>query len=101
MREPTMLYKFPGTEQLQDGKYALLTVDADDVPAHTADGWCATPASAKAAHEAAHEAAVEAAKNVPPSRAELEQKARELGIDFKGSHGDATLAKLIEDKLKA
>jgi hypothetical protein len=97
MREPTMLYKFPGTEQLQDGKYALLTVDADDVAAHTADGWCATPAAAKAAYEAA----VEAAKNVPPSRSELEQKARELGIDFKGSHGDSTLAKLIEDKLKA
>jgi hypothetical protein len=101
MREPTMLYKFPGNEQLQDGKYALLTVDADDVDAHAADGWHTTPAAAKSAHEAAQAAALEAAKNVPPTRAELEQKARELGIEFKGSHGDATLAKMIEDKLKA
>lgn len=101
MREPTMLYKYPGTEQLQDGKYAFRVVDAEHVDQAITEGWHATPAAAKAAHESAQAAAVEAAKNVPPSRAELEQKARELGIEFKGSHGDATLAKMIEDKLKA
>lgn len=38
--------------------------------------------------------------NAPPTRAELEQKAHELGIKFDGRIGDKRLAALIEKHLK-
>lgn len=51
MKEPTMLYKYPGDCQLQDGKYEYLIVDAINVKDHLADGWSLTPAEAKALTE--------------------------------------------------
>jgi hypothetical protein len=38
--------------------------------------------------------------NAQPTRAELEQKAAELGIEFSPRIGDAKLAERIADKLK-
>jgi hypothetical protein len=45
--DPTMLYKFPGDVELQDGGYQTLVTD--DVDAAKKDGWKLTPAEAKKA----------------------------------------------------
>lgn len=39
--------------------------------------------------------------DAPPTRAELEAKAKELGIKFDGRTGDKKLGQLIQDKLSA
>jgi hypothetical protein len=39
--------------------------------------------------------------NAQPTRAELEAKAKELGIKFDGRTGDKKLGQLIQDKLSA
>jgi len=52
MKEPRMLYKFPGTTiNLQDGGYDYIIVDECDKEATLDDGWFLTPADAKQAHE--------------------------------------------------
>lgn len=60
---------------------------------------------AAAAAQAAAQAVevVEAApdENAPPTRAELEAKAKELGIRFDGRTGDKKLGQLIQDRLSA
>ena len=40
-------------------------------------------------------------ENAPPTRAELEAKAKELGIRFDGRTGDKKLGQLIQDRLSA
>lgn len=88
---PRMLVR-PGTAwQLETGRYDLLTVS--DQEAHDvalADGWFVSQEGAIAAKQA------EASK---PTRAELEQKAKELSIKFDGRTSDAKLAEAIAAKL--
>ena len=123
---PCMRYRFPAklrdAAHLQDGIYDTRTAsDEAEADALRADGFYDTAAEAKevgdaAAKVASDEAAAAAdakrledakallaaadADKTPPTRAELEQKATELGITFAPNIGDAKLAERIAEKLK-
>lgn len=111
-----MLVRVGKQWQLESGWYDLRVVHTQEaLDAALADGWCLDQYAAKAAHEAAALAAQPAAAEVagdagaaaaavpgddaPPTRAELEQKALELGVRFGGRVSDKTLAQRIADKL--
>jgi hypothetical protein len=99
MDYPRMLYRVGGPVALQDGDYDTLIVadeDADD--AARADGWYETPAAARETGEKVRGDAPP--DDAPPTRAELEEKARELGIKFDGRWGDRRLAAAIDAALK-
>lgn len=113
------------TYQLQDDNLRSLAHDtrevatADEFEAAKADGWRERADLARAAHfqaladaAAAAQAAAEAEAagmkaadtsddNLPPTRAELEAKATELGIEFDGRTTDKALARRIGEALKA
>jgi hypothetical protein len=103
---PRMLYRQPGGEELHGGRFATLVVanEADEAAA-LADGWSLTSDEAKAAREASLNAELQAqqaaADVAPPTRAELEQKASELGIKFDGRTSDKKLRDLIAATLEA
>lgn len=97
MPNNTMLVKYPGPHQFQDGKYDHIVVLDEDIEATLADGWYRTPAEARAATEA-H---VLPKDPEPPTRAEMEQKATELGIKWDGRWGDKRLSDAIAEQLKA
>lgn len=99
---PQALYRMPGVEKLDLGEFTtVLAVDEADRDAKFADGFHATQEEAKEAHEAKLKDGKSTGEaNQPPSRAELEQKATELGIAFDGRTKDAKLAAAIEAKLK-
>lgn len=109
-RFPQMLYRFPGTGgdavTLQDGNYNLLQVDDEDAHgAALADGWSETAADARAAGTpppiaAALEPEAPANDNAPPTRAELEAKATELGIAFRSNTSDKALSDRIAAALE-
>lgn len=104
MKNPTMVLKYPGPTQLQDGGYAYQIVEAEDVEAALADGWYRTAAEAKAAGTVAAtlaETPVEVpADDAPPTRAELEQKAAEIGLKVDGRWSDKKLGEAIVAALK-
>lgn len=119
MDDQTFMLVRVGTQwQLESGKYDLRVVHTkDDLDAALADGWFLDQYAAKAAHEAAAlaaqpaaaagaadagaNAAVVPADAAPPTRAELEQKAAELGVKFDGRTSDKTLAERIDAAMKA
>lgn len=95
-----MVFKYPGPHQLQDGGYDYITVEEAEVEAHVALGWSRTPAEAKAKATAVpQDPEEEADDDSPPTREELEEQCRKLGIKVDGRYSDARLAKLIADKL--
>ncbi len=119
---PQALYIMPGVEKLESGLFTTqLVKDAEQRDAALADGWHTCQEDAKAAFEAAEAAEAEriavklkaeeiAASPVvskpdldddtaPPTRAELEQKATELGVEFSPNIGDKKLAERIAVKL--
>ena len=96
MKTPTMVLKYPGKHQFQDGSYDYQIVDESEVDAALSEGWFRTKEEAKAAYE---QPAVEPVSDAPPTRAELEQKARELGLKFDGRTTDKKLAALIAEKV--
>ena len=106
-RFPLMLYKVGGPHAIHGGHFDTLVVNDDTENAQAqAEGWRDSTPGAVAAHEAAQaEAAAKlaeqakAAETTPPTREELEQKARELGIDFSPNIGDKRLGERIAEKL--
>lgn len=92
MKNPTMLYKSPGPHDIHGGKFDTLVVDADDVDGALADGWHLTTPNALAASKAKADAPD---GDAPPTREELEAKAKELGIEFDGRTGNKSLATKI------
>ena len=102
MKNATMLYKSPGPHEIHGGHYDYIVIDADEegaIDAAKADGWFETTIEAKEAGEAA-KAKREAELNAPPTRAELEAKAKELSIQFSKKTTDDELGKLIQAKLE-
>lgn len=104
---PTLVYKCPGNHQRPGGTYAYKGVkDEDQHAAALADGWFDTLPEAIDGHEAKKSQQAEpapvsqTADAAPPTRAELEQKAKELGIKFDGRTSDKKLSEAIADKLK-
>ena len=109
MKNATMLYKAPGPYEIHGGRFDYAIVDADEegaIDAAKADGWRLTTPEAKAdlivKQEAADLIAKQEAKDlVPPTRAELEQKANELGIKFSDKTSNKRLICLIEEITEA
>lgn len=102
---PRMLYQTGGTEEIHGGRFATRIVgDQAELDAAIAEGWHLTTDAAKDAAKPVleHERGEEAPEdNAPPTRAELEAKARELKITFDGRTTDAKLAAKIAAALKA
>lgn len=110
-RFPQMLFKAGGLEQFHGGSFSTLVVqDADALADALSAGWHETTPAAVEAQRAEQERAAQAAAapatlepddTKPPTRAELEQKAVELGLDFDGRTTDRRLAEKIAAKLAA
>jgi hypothetical protein len=110
---PRMVYQAGGSEEIHGGRFATNIVnDQDELDAALAGGWHLTTTEAKAAAEkpadggatgtgAGAAADDEKDDNAPPTRAELEAKATELGIEFSPNIGDKKLAERITAKLEA
>ncbi len=103
---PTILYKCPGI--WPGNGYSFATRPANDqteFDAALADGWHPTvPQAVEAWRKPVAVQTTPEPSSVPPddaapTRAELEQKATELGIKFDGRTGDKTLLKKIEEAL--
>ena len=106
---PKMLFRAGGAEPMHGGHFSTLIVnDEAEEGAALADGWflttteateadAAAKAKALADAEAATAAAAQAATDASaqPTRAELEQKATELGLTFDGRTSDRKLRDLI------
>lgn len=109
-RFPQMLYRFPATGgdavALQDGHYSTLTVSSDEEhEAALADGWRESASDARQADADRIAAALKDEPagdddTKPPTRAELEAKATELGITFRSNTSDKALADRIAAALE-
>lgn len=102
MKNATMLYKAPGPHEIHGSHFDYTIVDADEegaIEAAKAEGWFETTDEAKAAGDEA-KARREAELNTPPTRAELEAKAKELDIKFNDKTSDKKLADLIAASLE-
>lgn len=105
---PQMLYRVPGPHIIEGTGYALhLVHSADERDAAMGDGWhettdaASTPVAQPAPAAADAPVASESAKDAPPTREELEEKARELNIRFDGRTSDKKLGEAIAAALKA
>lgn len=92
----TMVYKHPGAHKVDGVSFDYLIVTDDKLDEALAAGWALSAPKAKEAFDAAQAAPAETA----PTRAELEQKATELGIKFDGRTTDKKLSAAIADKVK-
>lgn len=92
----TALYKAPGEQEIWGHKLACMNCPDEDVEAILADGWHTDPNAAAAAGKAPEHVKADAPEDVaPPTREELEAKAKELGIEFDGRNSDKKLAAKI------
>lgn len=98
---PTIVYKTPGPYSGNGFTYATLGVkDADALKSALAAGWHRTlPEAAAPKAKPVVVAPVVPDDDAPPTRAELEVKASDLGIRFDGRTPDATLARKIADAI--
>jgi hypothetical protein len=99
---PQMLYRAGGPELFEGSRFSTVIVqDESELEAAMAGGWHETWAAAKLADlpEPPPAPAPEEDSIKPPTRDELEQKAKELGIAFHHNTGDKKLADLIAAKL--
>lgn len=91
---PQMVYKAGGPHEIHGGKFDYLIVqDSDELVAALGGGWALTTDEARAPAPLDDSA--------PPTRAELEAKAADLGVQFSPNIGDAKLAERIEAALAA
>lgn len=96
-RYPLMLLRFPAQlprpAALQDGAYdTLIVADKDAEDTAFKDGW-------RVGTEAARSVVSATQEDAPPTRPELEQKAKELGLKFDGRTPDKKLGEMIAAKL--
>ena len=99
-RFPQMLYRAGGAEQIHGGRFSTLIVnDAESLEAALAGGWHETTPAALEAAANPPEQLKAPADDAPPTRAELEQKALELGIKLDGRWGDKRIGDEIAKKL--
>lgn len=91
MTYPVMVYKGIGPFQREHGTYDYKAVGSDDeYNASISDGWF--PSLPEAVDGFLND-------KTPPTRAEMEAKATELGIPFTARTKDAKLLRLINDFL--
>ena len=97
---PTIVYKTPGQHQAHGFSYSTLGVDdASGLKSALDAGWHRTLPEAVAPKASPTAVAPVALNDAPPTRAELEAKATDLGIKFDGRTPDATLARKIADAI--
>lgn len=103
MKNGRMLYKYPGKMlKHNSGSYDYLIVEHEDADEHVKQGWSITIEDAVLAHEKRNVEATsedEIDSDSPPTRAELEEQCKKLGIKVDGRYSDARLAKLIAEKM--
>lgn len=126
MKNAIMLYKHPGPHEIHGGHFDYIIVDADEegaIDQALADGWHLTTDDAKGVAKEVDPETTRAfpdsdvdfrtiadvdreiktantgSDNQPPTREELEIKAKELGITVQANMKDATIAKKIEEAL--
>ena len=91
---PTLVYKGHGPHSRAGGTYDYAAAnDQEELDAKLADGWFTTLPEAIDAHD--KPAAVKSDDTAPPTRKELEAKAKELGIKFDKKTTDAELSAAI------
>ena len=100
MEVPTLVYKNGGPHQRPGGTFDYKRIiNEGQLAAALADGWFLTlveatqPAAADLAEVAPND-------DAPPTREELEAKARELGVKFDGRTSDKALAAKIQSTLE-
>lgn len=95
MNYPRFVFKVPGPIARAGGTYdQVLANDSAELEAKKADGWFESMLDAIDPPKP-----IEKVDDAPPTRAELEAKAKELGLTFDGRTSDAKLGKMIADKL--
>lgn len=93
-----IVYRDGGRFQRPGGTYSTLGVKSQtELDAALSAGWFRTMPEAIAGVAVNHVAPVD--EKSPPTRAELEQMASELGIKFDGRTSDRKLSALIDEKL--
>jgi hypothetical protein len=96
---PTLVYRSPGPHHGPGSTtydYRGVT-NEDELSVRQAEGWTLSLDEAIKGKPAAPEPV----DNAPPTRAEMEQKARELKIKFDGRTTDRKLLGLIESALRS
>lgn len=99
---PQMLYLAGGPEEIHGGRFTTLIVaNAEQLETALDEGWAERTDTALdlVARPAAKPADPIASSTAEPTRAELEQKAAELGIEFSPLIGNAKLVERITAKL--
>lgn len=99
MEYPVLMYRVPGPHfgppgVTYDWRGAR---DESQMADMLADGWCHT---LDEAINGKRDDADPVADDAPVTRAELEQKAREIGLQFHHRTGDKKLAEMIEAAMK-
>lgn len=99
MNFPVHVYKSPGNHRFRNGKtYRYMSVaNEDELNRAIADGWNTNKEDAVNGKTA--ELPDQVIDNAPPTREEMETKARQLGVKFDGRTSDRKLLKLIEAAL--
>lgn len=94
---PTLVYKGKGPHSRAGGTYDFAAAgNQEALDAKLADGWFTTLPEAIDAHD---KPVVKSDDNAPPTRKELETKAKELGIQFGKKTTDAELGASITKAL--
>lgn len=97
LETPRMVYRAGGNVLLESGAYSTRIVeDQAELKAALAEGWHLDQYAARGAVEP-----VKAEDQTPLTRADLEAKAIDIGVDFDRRWGDKRLAQAIADKLSA
>lgn len=92
----TLLYRCPGKHQRPGGTYDYIGVDSQEkFDELLAGGWFET--LPEAIDGKVKEKPVDDV--TPPTRAELEEKAKELSLKFHGNISDEKLGKMIEEAI--
>lgn len=96
-----MIFKHPGTMFAHNGeKFDYLIIEHDDADAHVALGWSVSMEDALAKSTAPEPEDTEGeSDDTPPTRAELEEQCKKLGIKVDGRYSDRRLLALIAEKM--
>lgn len=100
--EPTIVYKASGPHQRLGGTFDYKGVNTqEEFDAAIEAGWYPTLDEAVATKLLQGAGTAQLPSNdAPPTRAELEQKATELGLKFDGRTSDKKLGEMIAEALK-
>lgn len=99
MKYSNIVYRCPGPHQRPGGTYAFRGVSSEaELAQALIEGWFETMPEAINGHVSLKELPP---SELPPTRDELEQKAKELGIKFDKKTSDETLTKKISDAVGA